>query len=105
MTEGDTFIVTSNPVVSPDYVRTFPLADMLRWLGDPLETISIHERGAAKASAATRDVAPYVPRTELGRKLWEIRKRIVAAGKATMTWEDIEREVAERRGGVGDLFE
>lgn len=99
----ETVIVTCNNQLSAIALDgTSSLKDIYRWLGDPVETVSIHERGAAKASPATRDVASYVPRTELGRKLWEIRKRIVAAGRATMTWEDIEREVSERWGGVGD---
>lgn len=42
--------------------------------------------------------APFRPHTELGRRLWEIRQRIVAAGHAKMSWDDVEREVAERRG-------
>ena len=44
--------------------------------------------------------APFHPRTELGRRLWEIRQQIVAAGQANMSWDDVEREVAERRGEV-----
>jgi hypothetical protein len=42
----------------------------------------------------------YVPRTELGRELMEIRKRILASGGGLATWEDLEREIAERRGGT-----
>lgn len=42
----------------------------------------------------------FVARTELARKLWEIRKRIVASGVPLLDWDGIEREKAERRGGV-----
>jgi hypothetical protein len=38
------------------------------------------------------------PRTVLGRRLWEMRARIVASGEPLLGWEDIKRELAERRG-------
>jgi len=44
--------------------------------------------------------APYVPRTELGRRLMALRQEIVRSGAPLLDWDDIEREVAERRGGV-----
>lgn len=40
----------------------------------------------------------FHPRTLLGRRLWEIRKQIVASGAPLLDWDDLEREVAERRG-------
>jgi len=42
----------------------------------------------------------FQPRTPLGRRLWELRKQIVASGKPLLDSDGIEREVAERRGGV-----
>lgn len=44
----------------------------------------------------------FQPRTPLGRRLWEIRNRILASGEPLLDWDDIEREVAERRGGVSE---
>ena len=44
----------------------------------------------------------FQPKTPLGRRLWELRKRIVASGVPLLEWDDIEREVAERRGGVSE---
>jgi hypothetical protein len=38
------------------------------------------------------------PRTPLGKKLLEIRQRIVASGRPLLDWEDIEREIAVQRG-------
>lgn len=43
------------------------------------------------------------PRTPLGAKLLEIRRRIVASGRPLLDWDSVEREVAERRGGVREL--
>lgn len=42
----------------------------------------------------------YRPKTPLGRKLWKIRAKIIASGEPLLDWDDIEREVAERRGGI-----
>ena len=44
----------------------------------------------------------YEPaRTSLGAELRRLRARIIESGERLMSWEDIEKEVAERRGGVG----
>jgi hypothetical protein len=54
----------------------------------------------AERADAECETAEYVPRTPLGRELMAIRKRILASGQPLLdTWEDLEREVAERRGG------
>lgn len=41
----------------------------------------------------------FVPQTPLGKKLWEIRQRIVASGVPLLSDEELEQELAERRGG------
>jgi len=43
-------------------------------------------------------VPPAAPRTELGRRLWDIRRRIVTSGVPLLDWDQIEAEVAARRG-------
>ena len=40
----------------------------------------------------------FEPKTLLGRRLWSIRKRIVASGETLLGWDEIEKEVAARRG-------
>lgn len=42
------------------------------------------------------------PRTSLGRQLWEIRERIVASGAPLLDWDEIEEELADRRGGFDE---
>lgn len=42
----------------------------------------------------------WQPQTALGRRLWEIRQRIIVTGEPLLSWEDLERELAERRGGT-----
>ena len=39
-------------------------------------------------------------RTELGRRLWRARQEYLASGEPLLDAEGIEKEVAERRGGV-----
>jgi predicted DNA-binding antitoxin AbrB/MazE fold protein len=43
--------------------------------------------------------APEPARTTLGRKLLELRSRIAASGVPALGWDEIEGEVAARRGG------
>jgi hypothetical protein len=48
--------------------------------------------------AEQNGTAPYVPRTELGRRLMEIRARIEASGQPLLSWEELEQELDRRRG-------
>lgn len=43
--------------------------------------------------------APDLARTPLGRKLLELRSRITKSGARAFGWDEIEEEVASRRGG------
>jgi hypothetical protein len=53
-----------------------------------------------QTKSARADQAPtFVPRTPLGRRLWELRQKIVESGEPLIDWEDIEQEVQKRRGG------
>ena len=55
------------------------------------------ELGAEKA----RDPAYEPARTPLGAELRRLRAKIIESGEPLLSWEDIEKEVAERRGCVG----
>jgi len=106
--KDDTLIVTNNHQNllhhAPDFILTFPLAFLHSCLGDPLLTLSMgpHRQKSRATESAEGEEKAYVPRTELGRRLWGIRKRIVAEGKADLDWSDIEREIADRRGAAED---
>lgn len=41
----------------------------------------------------------FVLQTPLGKKPWEIRQRAIADGMKLLTEEQLEQELAERRGG------
>jgi hypothetical protein len=51
-----------------------------------------------KVSDKTAANARETARTPLGAQLDQIRQRIVASGEPLLSWEDIEREITERRG-------
>ena len=68
-------------------------------------------RNSHPATAATRQraktpqdlleplpVTSFHPKTELGRRLWRLRLRIVASGQPLLDWAGIDREMRERRG-------
>ena len=41
----------------------------------------------------------YQPKTELGKKLWEIRCRGLAEGYKLLTLDEINKEISDRQGG------
>jgi hypothetical protein len=47
--------------------------------------------------------AEFSPQTSLGKKLWNIRQRAIANGVKLLTEAELEQELAERRGGSGEL--
>lgn len=42
----------------------------------------------------------YQPKTKLGQRLWELRKKIISGGAKLLNEEELEREVQERKGGI-----
>jgi hypothetical protein len=44
------------------------------------------------------DAMSYEARTELGRRLMEIRARIVASGQPLLSWDELESDLDRRRG-------
>lgn len=54
---------------------------------------------ADMAAAPPHSEAPgYEPRTPLGQKLMVLRRQIARSGEPLLDWEDLDREIAERRG-------
>lgn len=47
----------------------------------------------------------FVPQTPLAKKLWSIRQRAIAAGLQLLNEDEIELELAERRGGFRESKE
>jgi hypothetical protein len=44
----------------------------------------------------------FVPRTELGRRLWRIRQKILQSKQRLLDWDGIESEVRQRRGDAAE---
>jgi hypothetical protein len=44
----------------------------------------------------------FTPRTPLGKKLWELRKKHLTSGEPLLTLDEVRREVQARRGGIAD---
>ena len=45
------------------------------------------------------ELSSYTPKTSLGEKLIEVRKKIIISGENLLEWKEIEKEISERRGG------
>ncbi len=58
-----------------------------------------HEETIAPAPAGADSVYDF-EMSPLGRRLMEIRKKFISEGGKLLTPEELEREIAERRGGV-----
>ena len=44
----------------------------------------------------------FTPRTPLGKKLWELRKKHLTSGEPLLTLDEVRHEVQARRGGIAD---
>ena len=75
---------------------------MARTAPPPTETADAATEDQRYVPAQILAESSYVPRTPLGARLMEIRKRIVASGQPLLDWDEIEREGAQRRGGIAD---
>lgn len=52
-----------------------------------------------KLAQSLKPQSEFIPQTPLAQKLWEIRQRAIANGMKLLTEEELEQELAERRGG------
>ncbi|XWK89403.1 MAG: hypothetical protein U7127_04885 [Phormidium sp.] len=53
-------------------------------------------------SETTPSETDFVPQTPLAKKLWEIRQRAISAGLQLLNEDEIELELAARRGGLSE---
>ena len=57
---------------------------------------------APEKKTEIRDPVEFEPKTPLGFALKEARRKMIEEGIPFLSDEDLEREIAERRGGVRD---
>jgi hypothetical protein len=51
----------------------------------------------------TDPASDFQPKTNLGKKLWEIRQQAIANGMTLLTEPELEQELVDRRGGDRDV--
>lgn len=83
--------------VLPDVPSSWP-----QHASPPLLSSSEDQKVDAEQPTGDAVVDSYQPRTELGRKLIELRRAHIRAGGQLLNWEEIDAEVRERRGGVAN---
>lgn len=59
-------------------------------------TLRLDEPTSGETAREAKD--RFVPQTSFGRRLWSIRKRIIASGQTLLEWEGLEKELHDRRG-------
>jgi hypothetical protein len=65
-------------------------------MSEPTEATQTTDQTPANGMPET----PFPLRTPLAKKLWALRQKIIESGVLLLDWDDIEREVQERRGRV-----
>jgi hypothetical protein len=60
-------------------------------IGSKIDLLELNEQERQKFRT-------YKPRTALGNKLWELRQKILASGAPLLNWNELEQEIAERKG-------
>jgi hypothetical protein len=60
-------------------------------------------RTPEEEAAARRELERgYQPKTKLGESLWRARQEFLRSGEPFLDADGLEREIAERRGGVSE---
>ena len=57
------------------------------------------KKRSARNAESRPQVEEFVPKTELGKTLWAIRKKIEASGVPLLNRDELEEEIKSRRGG------
>ncbi|MFQ3611054.1 MAG: hypothetical protein SNJ72_06095 [Fimbriimonadales bacterium] len=62
-----------------------------------------YRSGNALTTSRVKEMLPfYQPRTELGRRLLELRRAYISKGGRLLSVDEVEEEVHSRRGGAED---
>ena len=51
---------------------------------------------------SNKKAPPFILRTPLAKRLWELRQEVLASGTPLLNLDEIRQEVQARRGGVLD---
>jgi hypothetical protein len=69
------------------------------------DTEVINDGLELKDRSGLDSASDLAPRTGLGRRLLKIREQIVESGQLLLDWDELEREMLERRGGIANQEE
>jgi len=92
-----TAVVPSTPIYEERLVPDYTAGIQMSW-SNVVTAIEIVSGPALRGIA----VDAYEPRTELGKRLLELRRSHVSGGGRLLDWSEIDAEVRERRGGLPD---
>lgn len=95
-------VVTDEHRLNCDLPASLPTGCRLRVVIEPILDEAPEENESSRALTGDAVVDHYQPRTELGRKLIELRRAYIAGGGTLMTQDEILAEVRQRRGGIDD---
>jgi hypothetical protein len=90
-------------LATASYVAVAPTSTSLTLAAVGRDKAAALERpDEAEREAALQQVMSYTPRTPLGRRLCALRARIISSGEPLLSREDIDRTIAESRGGYDE---
>ena len=95
-------VVTDEHQLNCNLPASLPTGCRLRVVIEPIMDEDPAEHEPTRTLTGDAVVDRYQPRTELGHKLIELRRAYVESGGKLMTWDEINAEVREHRGGVAD---
>ena len=67
-------------------------------IGSSTSNSGLDAEPAVKAKQYWESIGEFQPKTALGKKLWEMRKKHIASGAQLLTWDQIAEEKARLRG-------
>lgn len=88
-------VVTDDHRLHCDLPASLPTGCRLRVVIEPIPDETPAEPKPARALTGDAVVDHYQPRTELGRKLIELRRAYLESGGKLMTWDEIDAEMRE----------
>lgn len=95
-------VVTDEHRLNCDLPASLPTGCRLRVVIEPILDETPEENESSRALTGDAVVDHYQPRTELGRKLIELRRAYIESGGKLVSWDEVNAEVRECRGGIAD---
>jgi hypothetical protein len=95
-------VVTEEHELHCTLPASLPTGCRLRVVIEPIPEQSPAQGESVRALTGDDLVDHYQPKTELGQIIIEARRAYIESGGKPMSWDEINAEVRERRGGLAD---